>query len=89
MKKLLILSFFLCNLASFAQKGDSRYFEMRIYYCLPGRLDALLERFQNNTTRIFEKHGTEVIDSMIFPLSSDLAATSFHSGSAMKAAQEA
>lgn len=61
MKKILTLSFFLCSIALFAQKADSRYFEMRIYYCLPGRLDALLERFQNHTTRIFEKHGMENI----------------------------
>ncbi len=48
-----------CN--SFAQTNDNRYFEMRIYYCLPGRLDALIDRFQTNTTRIFEKHGMENI----------------------------
>jgi hypothetical protein len=40
-----------------AKKTDNRYFEMRIYYCHPGRLDALLERFTNHTTKIFEKHG--------------------------------
>ena len=44
-----------------AQKADSRYFELRIYYCHPGRLDALIERFQNHTTKIFEKHGMENI----------------------------
>ena len=44
-----------------AQKVDSRYFELRIYYCNPGRLDALIERFQNHTTKIFEKHGMENI----------------------------
>jgi hypothetical protein len=30
---------------------------MRIYYCEPGRLDALMKRFRDHTTRIFEKHG--------------------------------
>ena len=44
-----------------AQMADSRYFELRIYYCHPGRLDALIERFQNHTTKIFEKHGMENI----------------------------
>ena len=34
-----------------------RLYEMRIYYCEPGRLDALLKRFRDHTTRIFEKHG--------------------------------
>jgi NIPSNAP len=53
---LLVISFSLA-----AQQPDTRYFEMRIYYCYPGRLDALIERFQNNTTRIFEKHGMENI----------------------------
>jgi hypothetical protein len=54
------LFFFVCC-GSFAQKADTRYYEMRIYYCLPGRLDALIDRFQSNTTRIFEKHGMENI----------------------------
>lgn len=40
-----------------AKKTDNRYFEMRIYYCHPGRLDALIQRFTNHTTKIFEKHG--------------------------------
>jgi hypothetical protein len=45
----------------YAAKPDTRYFELRIYYCYPGRLDALIERFQNHTTKIFEKHGMENI----------------------------
>ncbi len=44
-----------------AQTPDTRYFELRFYYCYPGRLDALIDRFQNHTTRIFEKHGMENI----------------------------
>jgi hypothetical protein len=44
-----------------AQKVDSRYFELRIYYTHPDRLNALLERFQNHTTKIFEKHGMDNI----------------------------
>lgn len=55
-----VLLFFACC-GSFAQMADTRYYEMRIYYCLPGRLDALIDRFQSNTTRIFEKHGMENI----------------------------
>ncbi len=34
-----------------------RLYEMRIYYCEPGRLDALLKRFRDHTMQIFEKHG--------------------------------
>lgn len=47
----------LLNPASFAQQTDTRYFELRIYYCHPGKLNTLIERFTNHTTRIFEKHG--------------------------------
>jgi len=60
--KLLLTSFLLCLCFGLvAQQPDTRYFELRIYYCYPGRLDALVERFQNHTTRIFEKHGMENI----------------------------
>jgi hypothetical protein len=32
-------------------------YELRIYRSMPGRLPALLFRFQNDTLRIWEKHG--------------------------------
>jgi hypothetical protein len=32
-------------------------YELRIYRCCPGRLPALLSRFQTYTLRIWEKHG--------------------------------
>ena len=32
-------------------------YEYRVYRCLPGRLPALLKRFENHTTKIWEKHG--------------------------------
>jgi len=51
----------LCAVPSFAKKKDTRYFELRIYHCYPGRLDALVERFRDHTTVIFEKHGMENI----------------------------
>ncbi len=31
--------------------------ELRIYHCLPGRLPALLKRFETATLRIWERHG--------------------------------
>ena len=34
-----------------------RVYELRTYHTLEGKLDALLARFRNHTTRIFEKHG--------------------------------
>ncbi len=32
-------------------------YELRTYTCLPGRLPALLKRFETQTLRIWEKHG--------------------------------
>ena len=32
-------------------------YELRIYSCLPGRLPALLKRFETATIKIWEKHG--------------------------------
>lgn len=32
-------------------------YEMRVYRCLPGRLPALLKRFETVTLKIWEKHG--------------------------------
>ncbi len=32
-------------------------YEMRVYYCLPGRLPALLKRFETKTLAIWQKHG--------------------------------
>lgn len=34
-----------------------RVFEMRTYICHEGKLDALLKRFREHTTGLFEKHG--------------------------------
>lgn len=31
--------------------------ELRIYRCLPGRLPALLDRFQSTTLRLWQRHG--------------------------------
>ena len=32
-------------------------YELRVYTTLPGRMPKLLERFQNHTLKIWEKHG--------------------------------
>ena len=37
-------------------KGE-RVYELRTYYCLPGRLEALHKRFKDHTLNLFEKHG--------------------------------
>jgi hypothetical protein len=31
--------------------------ELRVYHCLPGRLPALLRRFEKDTLPLWEKHG--------------------------------
>ena len=50
-------------------------YELRIYSCLPGRLPALLKRFENDTLRLWDKHGIEQAGfwtTLIGPSSSDL-----------------
>lgn len=37
--------------------ADDRVYELRIYTCNEGKLDALLARFRDHTCRLFEKHG--------------------------------
>jgi hypothetical protein len=32
-------------------------YESRVYHCVPGRLPALLKRFDTVTLKLFEKHG--------------------------------
>jgi hypothetical protein len=34
-------------------------YELRIYHCMPGRLPALLKRFETTTLRIWERHGIQ------------------------------
>src|SRR5688572_14621198 len=43
------------------QSAGQRFFEMRTYTTLPGRLDALNKRFRDHTNRLFEKHGMTLI----------------------------
>lgn len=45
----------------FAKPVPAQYYELRIYYCNEGKLDDLLARFTNHTTKIFEKHGMQNI----------------------------
>ena len=40
---------------------DEKVFELRTYKATPGNLDNLHARFRDHTTRIFRKHGMEVI----------------------------
>jgi len=57
MKKFMLMSLLCLSFLGFSKKPDTRYFELRVYYCHPGRLDALIQRFTNHTTKIFERTG--------------------------------
>jgi NIPSNAP len=41
--------------------ANGRVFEMRTYYCHPGRLEALNKRFREHTNRLFVKHGMQLV----------------------------
>ncbi len=32
-------------------------YELRVYHCMPGRLSAVMKRFEDHTLGFFEKHG--------------------------------
>ena len=34
-------------------------YELRVYRCLPGRLPALIKRFEDKTLQLWDKHGIE------------------------------
>jgi hypothetical protein len=36
-------------------------YEQRIYSCIPGKLPALLKRFENDTLKIWDKHGIKQV----------------------------
>jgi NIPSNAP len=36
-------------------------YELRIYSCIPGRMPALLKRFENDTLKIWDKHGIKQV----------------------------
>jgi hypothetical protein len=41
--------------------AQDRIFELRTYYTVEGKLNDLLVRFRDHTTRLFEKHGMQNI----------------------------
>ena len=62
MKNIIAFIFVLFATCATAQRTtDDRVFEMRIYYAAPEKLDALIERFQKHTRKLFKKHGMENI----------------------------
>lgn len=57
MKKLFVFLLSILSFSAFAKHKDTRVFELRVYTAADGKLDNLIERFQNHTTAIFKKHG--------------------------------
>ncbi|MBL7780382.1 MAG: NIPSNAP family protein [Saprospiraceae bacterium] len=58
MKKLILCMLLLVGFsAAWAQNTDTRLYELRIYHTNDGRMNALIQRFTNHTTKLFEKHG--------------------------------
>lgn len=61
MKMYVLLCLLVLAVAAFAADApapkEKRFFEMRIYYAAPGKLDALNARFRDHTLKLFEKHG--------------------------------
>jgi uncharacterized protein (DUF1330 family) len=65
MTRLTFLSLFAATfglLSSIVHAADSSpIYELRIYTCNEGKLDALLARFRDHTCKLFEKHGIKNI----------------------------
>ncbi len=62
MKKIfLLLNLLLFVNMIFAQNITPKLYEMRVYYSPEGKLENLLARFRNHTTKLFEKHGMQNI----------------------------
>ncbi len=36
-------------------------YELRIYHCMPGKLPAVVTRFETATVKLFEKHGIQPV----------------------------
>ncbi len=66
MKKILLLfSFIILTFSSFMAHSQPNkafpLYEMRVYYAAEGKLETLLTRFRDHTTKLFEKHGMKNI----------------------------
>jgi len=44
---------------SAADPDGGKVYKLRTYHVLPGRMPAMLKRFREHTTNLFEKHGME------------------------------
>ncbi len=53
------LSNFTGGSAAQQEKSKERLYELRTYHVISGRMPAMLQRFREHTTELFEKHGME------------------------------
>ncbi len=63
MRSFLLIIYILCSvtIAKTQLATSTPFYELRIYYAPEGKLEALLSRFRNHTTGLFEKHGMKNI----------------------------
>ena len=54
---LLAAGFSFASASAEDKPADVRLYELRTYHAEPGKLDALLARFRDHTTKLFAKHG--------------------------------
>lgn len=73
MKKYLLILFLFLTQLSFAKAADNRYYELRVYYCNPGKLEALITRFRDHAVPLFKKHGIEGLGYWVPTKNSDNA----------------
>ena len=43
------------------KQAETMVYELRVYHAAPGKLQELLARFRDHTTRLFEKHGMQIL----------------------------
>jgi hypothetical protein len=60
---LLLGTIALCATAADKEKPkvETKIYELRVYYVLPGRMKAMNARFRDHTCKLFEKHGMKCI----------------------------
>lgn len=61
MLRTFLAALLLCLVTTSLTAADDGLYELRIYTCEPGKLDALNTRFRDHTLRLFEKHGMKNI----------------------------
>ncbi|MBW3469891.1 NIPSNAP family protein [Arthrospiribacter ruber] len=85
-KSLFIITAIMCSLFCHAQ--ESQFFEMRQYTVHEGKMQDLVDRFENHTLKLFEKHGIENV-AYFLPLGDNPEYLTFILGYPDRAARDA